>query len=323
MDGARQVWCTFSHDQVDLNFKNPQVLMEVLNIIAFYLKMGVRLFRLDAVAFLWKEPCTICLHLEQTHEIIRLFRTLIGHVAEDALIITETNVPSLENFSYLGRGDEAHIIYNFPLPPLLLHTLVTGDSRALIQWLKTLPSPMPGTGWLNFIASHDGIGLRPVEGILSDLELDRLIEGVKTFGARISVRALNDHQSNPYEINISLWDAFKGTLEEGRTIGSLTVLSAPMPSCWRSREFPPFISIPFWVQRTIPPGWRTQGKTVPLTGIYGMPMSCTAAWRMNRAITARCWTGSGCSWWCGNMRWHFIPMPVRWLWRQTPVWWYF
>ncbi len=214
-DGPRHVWCTFSHDQVDLDFKNPEVLFEFLAIIRYYLDKGVEIFRLDAVAFLWKEACTTCLHLAQTHEIIKLFRTLLGAGFPRALIITETNVPSNENLAYLGQGDEAQVVYNFPLPPLLLHTMVSGDSGALTGWLKTLPPVMASTTFLNFIASHDGIGLRPVEGLLSDLDMDRLITCMKTFGARISTRALNDHQDNPYEINISLWDAMKGTVETG------------------------------------------------------------------------------------------------------------
>lgn len=213
--GPRHVWCTFSHDQVDLDFKNPEVLFEFLAIIRFYLEQGVRLFRLDAVAFLWKELCTTCLHLAQTHEIIKLFRTLIEVFAPDALIITETNVPSLENISYLGEGDEAHLVYNFPLPPFLVNTMVTGDSRLLVQWLKESPDLAPGTTCLNFIASHDGIGLRPVEGYFSDDQMADLLACMKAFGGRISTRALNDHEANPYEINISLWDAMQGTIEGG------------------------------------------------------------------------------------------------------------
>ncbi len=212
-EGSRHVWCTFSHDQVDLNFKNPDVLIEFLHIVKFYLEKGVQVFRLDAVAFLWKELCTTCLHLDQTHEIIKLLRTLVETVNPQTLLITETNVPSEENISYLGKGDEAHIIYNFPLPPLLLNTMITGDSQALVQWMTSVPHLLPGTSCLNFIASHDGIGLRPVEGFLSQAETDRLVGCMKSFGAKISTRALNEQQSNPYEINISLWDAFKGTIE--------------------------------------------------------------------------------------------------------------
>ena len=213
--GTRHVWCTFSHDQTDLDFKNPEVLFEFLAIIRYYLDKGVRIFRLDAVAFLWKELCTCCLHLSQTHEIIKLFRTLMEAYAPDVLIITETNVPSQENISYLGDGDEAHVIYNFPLPPFLVNTMVTGDSRLLVRWIRELPELPPGATGLNFIASHDGIGLRPVEGYFTTDQMTGLLDCMKAFGGRISTRALNDHEANPYEINISLWDAMKGTIGEG------------------------------------------------------------------------------------------------------------
>ena len=210
-DGPRHVWCTFSHDQVDLDFKNPDVLMEFLSIIRHYLDNGVQIFRLDAVAFLWKDICTTCLHLGQTHKIVKLMRTLIQAHNPRAIIITETNVPARENLSYFGIGDEAQMIYNFPLPPFLLNTMVTGNSKGITDWLKTMPDTMESTTCLNFIASHDGIGLRPVEDYFSHQEMTQLIDLMKAFGGRISTRALNDHEDNPYEINISLWDAMKGT----------------------------------------------------------------------------------------------------------------
>ncbi|MCG8553258.1 MAG: sugar phosphorylase, partial [Desulfobacterales bacterium] len=211
-EGPRHVWCTFGHDQVDLNFKNPDVLMEFLAIIRHYLDNGVEVFRLDAVAFLWKEVCTTCLHLGQTHKIVKLMRTLIQAHNPRAIIITETNVPARENLSYFGIGDEAQVIYNFPLPPFLLNTMATGNSKGITDWLKAMPDTMENTTCLNFIASHDGIGLRPVEDYFSRQEMTQLIELMKAFGGKISTRALNDHKDNPYEINISLWDAMKGTI---------------------------------------------------------------------------------------------------------------
>lgn len=211
-DGPRHVWCTFGHDQVDLDFKNPDVLMAFLSIIRHYLDNGVQIFRLDAVAFLWKDICTTCLHLGQTHKLVKLMRTLIQAHNPKAIIITETNVPARENLSYFGLGDEAQMIYNFPLPPFLLNTMVTGNSKGITDWLKTIPDTMENTTCLNFIASHDGIGLRPVEDYFSRQEMTRLIDLMKAFGGRISTRAVNGRPDNPYEINISLWDAMKGTV---------------------------------------------------------------------------------------------------------------
>jgi len=209
--GTQHVWCTFSHDQVDLNFQNTEVLKEFVSIIRQYLDHGVRIFRLDAVAFLWKKIGTNCLNLPETHEMVRLLRTLIEASQPNAIIITETNVPNRENLSYFGNGNEAHCVYNFSLPPLLLNTLVTGNCRALKQWMMSMPPARLGTAYFNFIASHDGIGLRPAEGLLSDSEINQLVETMKDFGGHTSWRKLANGEIKHYEINISLIDALKGT----------------------------------------------------------------------------------------------------------------
>ena len=231
-DGMKHVWCTFGHDQIDLNFRRTDLLLEIVRIIREHLDRGISIFRLDAVAFLWKEIGTNCINLPQTHEVIRLFRTLIEHVKPDAVIITETNIPNQENLSYFGNMNEAHCIYNFSLPPLLLHAMATGTSKYLKSWLMGMPAAQPGTAYFNFIASHDGIGLRPAEGLLEDKEIANLVDTMKSFGARVSSRALPDGSSRPYEINISLFDAMQGTsegaddLSEDRFIAAHAILLA-------------------------------------------------------------------------------------------------
>ena len=213
LDGKKFVWCTFSHDQVDLNFANPEVLCEMIRIIKLYLDQGVRIFRLDAVAFLWKKLGTNCLHLPQTHEVVRLIRTLLEHYSPDTIIITETNVPNIENLSYFGNANEAHAIYNFSLPPLLLHAMVKGTCTHLKTWQMSMPPAQMGTFYFNFLASHDGIGLRPAEGLLSEEEIDELVNAVQQFGARVSWRAVEGGRNKPYEINVTLYDALEGTCE--------------------------------------------------------------------------------------------------------------
>ena len=212
-EGIKYVWCTFSFDQVDLDFSNPQVLIEFVKIIRFYLDHGVRVFRFDAVAFLWKIVGTSCLNLDQTHEIVRLFRTLIEHIRADAIIVTETNIPNRENLSYFGNANEAHCVYNFSLPPLLLNTLLTGDCHYLKQWMMSMPPAQHGTAYFNFIASHDGIGLRPAEGLMSDDEIAVIIKAVENFGGQISWRTADNGEKRPYELNIALFDALQGTVE--------------------------------------------------------------------------------------------------------------
>ncbi|MEO0423325.1 MAG: sugar phosphorylase [Pseudomonadota bacterium] len=211
LDGERTVWCTFGPDQVDLNFANPQVLWEFVNILGRYLDVGVRTLRMDAVAFLWKEIGTPCIHLRRTHEIIKLLRTLAEFRRPDVLVITETNVPNRDNLTYFGNANEAHAIYNFSLPPLLVHTMLSGNCRHLKTWMMSMPPAQHGTTYLNFIASHDGIGLRPAEGLLSDEELASMIDALRAYGAEVSMRAGPDGALKPYEVNISLIDAMAGT----------------------------------------------------------------------------------------------------------------
>ena len=209
----KYLWCTFSHDQIDLNFKNPRVLLFFIKLIYLYLKHGIKVFRLDAVAFLWKEKSTNCLNLPQTHEVVKLIRTILDHYNQNTLLITETNLPNLENLSYFGNGDEANAIYNFTLPPLLLWTLLMGDSTALRKWSMSMPPAKEHTTYFNFIASHDGIGLRPTENILTDQERGTLIDIIKEFGGVISNRKKPDGTETVYELNIALLDAMKGTFK--------------------------------------------------------------------------------------------------------------
>jgi sucrose phosphorylase len=172
----------------------------------------VKIFRFDAIAFIWKIVGSDSINLPQTHEIVRLLRTLIESADPQAIIITETNIPNTQNLTYFGNANEAHGIYNFSLPPLLINTLLTGNCLYLKRWLMSMPPSQDGTLYFNFIASHDGIGLRPAEGLLSDTELDSLIHTVESFGGKISWRTSDTGEQKAYEMNIALYDALQGTL---------------------------------------------------------------------------------------------------------------
>ncbi|MEM6839427.1 MAG: sugar phosphorylase [Cyanobacteria bacterium P01_C01_bin.120] len=212
VDGPKHVWSTFSSDQLDVNFANPDVLLEYVKIILFYVQAGARYIRLDAVGYLWKEKGTCCIHLPQTHTVVRLLRELLQMIDPQIAIITETNVPNRENLSYFGNRNEAHMIYNFSLPPLVLNALMQGRSDYLKQWMMSMPPAPIGCAYFNFTASHDGIGMRPTEGLLTADEYDALITTMKKFGGKISMRSRPDGSESPYEINISLFDAMKGTI---------------------------------------------------------------------------------------------------------------
>ncbi len=213
VNGLKHVWATFSPDQVDLNFANPDVLIEFMQVIVFYIHMGAKFFRLDAIGYLWKQLGTSCIHLPETHALIRLLREILQMVDPSIAIITETNVPNRENLSYFGNRNEAHMIYNFSLPPLVLNALIQGRSDHLKTWMMSMPPAPLGCAYLNFTASHDGIGLRPAEGLLTEDEYEMLLVTMQQFGGEISMRKQTDGSESPYEINISLFDACKGTVD--------------------------------------------------------------------------------------------------------------
>jgi glycosidase len=206
--GEIHLWTTFSADQIDLNYANPQVLLEIIDLLLYYIRRGATIIRLDAIAFLWKEIGTSCIHLPQTHQIVKLMRDILDEIAPHVLLLTETNVPHEENLSYFGNGqDEAHMVYQFALPPLILHTMTTGDSTHLTEWAGMLERPSQDVTFFNFTASHDGIGVRPARGILSENEIDRLISLTEDCGGGISYRRLEDHGRQAYELNINYFNA--------------------------------------------------------------------------------------------------------------------
>ncbi|MGD2159210.1 MAG: alpha-amylase family glycosyl hydrolase [Anaerolineales bacterium] len=227
-EGTVYVWTTFSDDQIDLNYKEPKVLLEIIDLLLFYIDKGAQFIRLDAIAYLWKEVGTSCIHLPQTHAIVKLIRAVLDAVAPSVILITETNVPHAENISYFGnplptdsrdelygiddqniliRGDESQIVYQFPLAPLVLYTFLTGKSVHLTEWAAGIEVPFPTATFLNFIASHDGIGVRPVEGILNAEEIQALVDRTISHGGQVSHKMNHEGSSSVYELNITLFDA--------------------------------------------------------------------------------------------------------------------
>jgi len=206
--GAQAVWTTFSPDQIDLNYHQPDVLLEMIEVLLFYVAHGAEFVRLDAIAYLWKEFGTTCLHRPQTHQVVQLLRAVLDAVAPHVLLITETNVPHAENLSYFGDGrNEAQLVYNFALPPLVLHAFQTGSAETLSRWAAGLSLPSEQVTFLNFLASHDGIGLNPARGILAEAEIDALVERALAHGGRVSYKDNPDGTRSPYELNVNYFDA--------------------------------------------------------------------------------------------------------------------
>lgn len=206
--GVRWVWSTFSADQLDLNYANPEVLLAVCEVLLGYVAKGASILRLDAIAFLWKQLGTACIHLPETHEVIRLWRTMFDVVAPGTLLLTETNVPHTENVSYFGAGDdEAHMVYQFPLAPLTLSAFHLADTSQLQEWLATIATPSTDTTFFNFLGCHDGIGLRPAEGLLTRAEITHLCDLAQAHGGGVSYRSQPDGSKSPYELNTVFFDA--------------------------------------------------------------------------------------------------------------------
>ncbi len=211
-EGAKHVWTTFSADQIDLNYANPRVALEIIDVLLFYAEKGAQIIRLDAIAYLWKEIGSSCIHLPQTHAMVKLWRAIFDAVAPDVLLITETNVPHEENISYFGdylpetgKTDEAQLVYNFTLAPLTLHAFLSGDATKLANWATTLATPS-GATFFNFIASHDGFGVRPAEGILTPDEMQALVTRTLAHGGQVGYKGEPDGSKSVYELNITLYD---------------------------------------------------------------------------------------------------------------------
>ena len=238
-EGVKYVWTTFSADQIDLNYANPRVALDIIDVLLFYIEQGAQIIRLDAIAYLWKEIGTPCIHLPQTHAMVKLWRAIFDAVAPDVLIITETNVPHAENISYfgdylpeMGKTDEAQLVYNFTLAPLTLHAFLAEDATTLSQWAAGLQAP-PGATFFNFIASHDGIGVRPAEGILTPAEMQALVERTLAHGGQVGYKANPDGGKSVYELNITLYDFLNDpqrpdpTIDVARFLASQSILLAP------------------------------------------------------------------------------------------------
>ena len=228
--GEKFAWTTFSTDQIDLNYQSPDVLAEILDILVFFGRSGATFIRLDAIGYSWKAKGTSCLNLPEAHELVKLIHDVLARYSPGTRLITETNVPQDENLAYFGDGtDEAQLIYQFPLPPLTMYTLLTGDSSVMTRWLAEQKAPSDQTAFFNFLSSHDGIGLRPTEGILTEEQRQLLVETTLRNGGKVSYKDNGDGTKSPYEMNINYQDALAGPEETdevriGRFLAAETLL---------------------------------------------------------------------------------------------------
>ncbi|CCQ96487.1 putative glucosyltransferase [[Clostridium] ultunense Esp] len=258
--GKKYIWTTFSEDQIDLNYKNPNVLLEVLKVLIQYVLHGARFIRLDAIGFLWKNKGTSCMHLTETHLVVKLFRAILDQLAPGTILVTETNVPHHENIRYFGNGyDESHMVYQFPLPPLVLFSFLTGNARKLMAWADGIEATTENTTFFNFLASHDGIGMRPTEGILDEDERNLMITKTLEHGGYVSYKGNGDGTQSPYELNINYLDALTHPQEtEDRRIKRFVAAHAILLS---------MVGVPgIYIHSLL--GSRSDRKGVEQSGIY-------------------------------------------------------
>lgn len=208
-------WTTFSADQVDLDYRSPEVLLAVFAAVFTYIARGASAVRLDAVAYLWKDPATTSIHRPETHAIVALLRDCVDEIDPNVVLVTETNVPHADNVAYLGSGaaPEAHAVYQFSLAPLVLHAVQTGGVAPLRAWARSL-TPVPATTALNFLGSHDGVGVRPAAGWLDADQIHGLADRCRAAGGAVNEAMAPDGTPEPYEL-AATWAALCGQGDGG------------------------------------------------------------------------------------------------------------
>ncbi len=163
-DGEWYFFHRFFEFQPDLNYQNPDVLIEVCKILLFWLQQGLDGFRADAIPYLWKEDGTDCENLPQTHTILKIFRAVLDSVRPNTLLLAEACQPPHEVVKYFGDNDECHAGYHFPLMPMIFKSLATHNSIPVIDILKpeNTPAIAPDNQWFIFLRLHDELTLEMV-----------------------------------------------------------------------------------------------------------------------------------------------------------------
>lgn len=163
-DESMQKWVmtVFHHYQWDLNYRNPSVFIEMLDIILFWANQGVDIVRLDAVAFLWKKMGTTCQNEREAHLILQLMKDCCQVTAPGLLFIAEAIVAPSEVIKYFGEdaivAKECEIAYNATFMALLWDAVATKNCKLLRRGLRSLPDKLERATWLNYVRSHDDIG---------------------------------------------------------------------------------------------------------------------------------------------------------------------
>jgi amylosucrase len=160
---GRWVMTVFNDYQWDLNYSNPAVFIEMLDIILYWANQGADILRLDAVAFLWKKIGSVCQNEREAHLILQLLKDCCQVTAPGVLFIAEAIVAPVEVIKYFGEdaviAKECEIAYNATFMALLWDAVATKNTNLLNQGIKSLPVKLERATWLNYARCHDDIGL--------------------------------------------------------------------------------------------------------------------------------------------------------------------
>ena len=155
-------WHRFFSHQPDLNYDNPQVRQAMLDVVSFWLELGIDGFRVDAVPYLFEREETNCENLRETHEFLKTLRRLVEERYPDALLLAEANQWPEDVVQYFGNGDEFHMGYNFPIMPRLFMALRQEDRRPIVEILERTPEIPSSCQWGMFLRNHDELTLEMV-----------------------------------------------------------------------------------------------------------------------------------------------------------------
>lgn len=155
-------WHRFFHHQPDLNYDNPEVQAEMLEIVRHWLELGIDGFRVDAVPYLFEREGTNCENLPETHAYLKLLRAFVDRVAPGTMLLSEANQWPEDVRPYLGEGDEFHMNFHFPLMPRIYLALARGDRTPILNILDRTPDIPGSCHWATFLRNHDELTLEMV-----------------------------------------------------------------------------------------------------------------------------------------------------------------
>lgn len=170
-------WHRFHPYQPELNFENPEVQMEMMKVVDFWLKLGVDGFRLSSIAFLFEEEGTNCENLPKTHAFLKRLRAHIDRHYKSRILLAEANLWPEDAATYFGtKNDECHMNFYFPLMPRLFLGLRTEDSYPIVDIMEQTPALSDASQWALFLRNHDELGL----DMVTDEEKDYLFKAYAT-----------------------------------------------------------------------------------------------------------------------------------------------